>query len=121
MREGRYRDEPPEADTAGMTAQERRDTAYRRRRAFLRSIGLPGARMTQGRADRPSNSPERRREYNRRWYIRKVAAECGISEAAAEALTPRRPGNGQRSRVVRDAEGRFARITTTSRVVPGER
>lgn len=109
----------PGPDMSGMTAVERKDTRYRRRRAFLRSIGLPGARTTEGRPDRPSSSPARRREYRRRHYIRKVAEQYGISPGEAEALTPRRPSNGQRRGIVRDASGRF--ISTTRGSAPRDK
>jgi hypothetical protein len=102
----------------GASADERRDTSFRRRRAFLRAIGLPGARMTNGRPDRRSNRPEKRSEYRRRAYIRRIAAQYGISEAAAEAVTPRRPRNGRRVNVPRDEAGRFS---STSRVMPGRK
>jgi len=104
-----------------MTTVERRDAAYSRRRAFLRGIGLPDARATNGRPDRPSNRPEKRREYRRLWYIRKIAREYGISEATAEVLTPRRPGTGRRVNVARDDAGRFAQASPTKRapVAPG--
>lgn len=121
MREGRYPDEAPGPgpDMTGMTAQDRKDTRYRRRRAFLRGIGLPNARATEGRPDRPSNRPEKRAEYRRRWYVRKVAREYGISEAAAEAVVPRRPGTGRRRDVARDDAGRF--ISTTPGSARGDK
>jgi hypothetical protein len=110
----------PGPDTSDMTAAERRDTAYRRRKAFLRNIGLPDARSTNGRPDRPSNRPEKRAEYRRRTRIRAIAAEYGISEAAAEYLTPRRPRNGRRENVARDDAGRFL-AKSTSPVAPGRK
>jgi hypothetical protein len=119
--DGRYPDEPMGDGPDGMTAAERKDTNYRRRRAFLRGIGLPDARATNGRPDRPSNRPEKRREYRRRWYVRKIAREYGISEATAEVLTPRRPGTGRRANVARDQAGRFAQANTTSPVAPGRK
>ena len=105
-KDGRFPDEPMGDGPTG-THVERKDAAYSRRRAFLRGIGLPDARTTNGRPDRPSNRPEKRSEYRRRAYIRKIAAEYGISEAVAEFLTPRRPRNGRRVNVARDDAGRF--------------
>lgn len=104
-------DAPGPGPDEPMTPVEQRDTAYRRRKAFLRSLGLPNAKLTNGRPDRPSNRPERRAEYRRRWYIRKVARENGISEAAAEYIVPRRPGTGRRHGITRDEAGRFLAST----------
>lgn len=101
-------------------AEERRALRYTRRKSFLRSIGLPDARVTNGRPDRPSNRPEKRSEYRRRAYLRKVAAENGISVATAEFLIPRRPKNGRRGNVARDEAGRFL-PTKRPGTSPGER
>lgn len=106
-KDGRFPDEPMGDGPDGMTPAERKDAAYSRRRAFLRGIGLPEARTSNGRPDRPSNRPEKRSEYRRLTYIRKVAAEFGISEAVAERVVPRRPRNGRRVNVARDVRGQF--------------
>lgn len=104
-------DEPTTPDTPGLTAEERRDERYRRRRAFLRRIGLPNARLTRGR---------RRKESDRRYYVRKLARKYGISETVAETLTPRHPNRGHHAMPARDSSGKFLPSTTKrAPVAPG--
>lgn len=103
MREELYPDMPQASGNPDLTPAERKDERYRQRKAFLRSIGLPGARLTRG---RPRRNPARR-EADRRYYVRKVARENGISEAVAEYLTPHYPNRGRHAMPKRDDAGRF--------------
>lgn len=106
-----YPDMPQASGNPDLTPAERKDERYRQRKAFLRSIGLPGARLTRGRPRRNAA----RREADRRYYVRKVARLYGISEAAADALTPRYPNRGKHSMPKRDEAGRFIQRAGTAR------
>jgi hypothetical protein len=100
-----YADMPQGSGNPGLTPAERHDERYRQRKAFLRSIGLPDARLTRGRPRRNAA----RRAADRRYYVSKVARANGISEAVAEYLTPKYPNRGRHAMPRRDDAGRFLR------------